>query len=172
MNGIVALTYIFSSKKILFPKLVWFNILITELIIKYTDLYSTNFYNSKDIFVSFVYFLILQEIIFYYIHYILHLYFYRKIHIVHHIGKNEPCYAWYSHPLEHIFLNISSCAIPIYLLEPLWNYKYCIFILLTVSSVRSHHKKSSHIKYHHNLLKSNYGNWFILDLLNDTYCKC
>jgi sterol desaturase/sphingolipid hydroxylase (fatty acid hydroxylase superfamily) len=143
----IVITNKFPRKKPTLTKLkmmpiVFNNFLLTFLFISFYEKYTIVNYtlDITDIFKIPIIMFILN-INFTFTHYILHKnkLLYSNIHYIHHQLKITDGFgALYSHPIEHIFGNILSMALPIYLCN--LNYtSMCIFInIATIQTVWGH----------------------------------
>ena len=167
MYGYVALAYCIASWSFRWPVLVWANVAVAEASLYiYQDCRRTSTTLSTTVY--FPLFLLLQELYFYYVHRLLHIpLVYRWIHRWHHDGEHDRAYAWYAHPLEHLVLNIGSCAVPAMILND-HEYLPGLLVAIIASSVLSHAQDAKHIRYHHQRRHTYFGNWYVLDWLHYT----
>lgn len=141
------------------------NLFITELLYFLGDTYLIN-YNASFSFINFILFILMQDLYFYAVHFIMHNYIYR-IHVLHH-SLYSPYYAWYGSVYEHIFLNLGSVGIP-FMIFP--NSSLCFFVIITLqtyTSVNGHTSDSPH-SIHHLHPKKRLGSIYLIDRLLGTY---
>lgn len=106
--------------------------------------------------------LLIEELLFFYLHYIFHKnkYLFKKIHYKHHKWKEPVAVsALYAHPVENILCNFLPLLIGIYITK--LNFYYVIFMIafVTTNAVLVHSgynfrkKINNHYKHHKNLNK-------------------
>jgi len=117
-------------------------------------------------------------LLFYILHYILHLpYFYKKIHNIHHeyIIPMAPA-SLYAHPIEHILCNNLAFLIPFMIFGTTYNIAILLIILGSIVVTTSHVDYNflifgySHV-IHHKKFNYNYGFGYIFDKFFGTYKK-
>ena len=116
------------------------------------------------------------QVWFYFIHILLHKFYYKKIHSIHHKWVNpDPRSTLYCHPVENILCNVGSLILPIMTantsqkLSLLWCFITSVMSILSHSgSIRG--KINSH-EYHHKFVNKNFGSGKIMDIVFNTNKK-
>src|SRR5271156_5950297 len=162
-------------------KLVIFNLLLVPLVsyLFYPFILLNQELNLYEIFYL-IPFLIMEEIVFYWSHRILHLpYFYKNIHKIHHEWVYPIALSCiYSHPLEFIFSNLSPTIITLLISSYLnisisiyfyWFWMYLGFTntIITHSGYSMKQQYDLHF-YHHISFNYNYGTSLFMDKLMKT----
>lgn len=119
--------------------------------------------------------LLVYEIMFFYSHIILHMFFYERIHKIHHRWIEPMAIsATYAHPFEHFF----SVILPVILAAKWTDINYTttrswhIFALVnTLISAHGGYKFSNMHAIHHARVNCNFGALGLLDWLHGTYEK-
>ncbi|XP_054158970.1 fatty acid hydroxylase domain-containing protein 2-like [Oppia nitens] len=126
---------------------------------------------------DFIVFIVVDEIVFYYTHRIVHYGpLYRLIHKRHHLWQAPVAISsFYCHPVEHVICNIMPVFIGIFLMQShiltqwLW-YGLVIFISLTIHS--GYHFpcmiSTEYHDYHHLKFNQNFGSIGLLDWIHGT----
>ncbi|KAH8272787.1 fatty acid hydroxylase domain-containing protein 2 [Drosophila bipectinata] len=170
-------------------KVVIFNLTVVNVLtswVVYELVYKTE--NSRDIrqlptfkrtVRDLVVFVILEEIMFYYAHRLLHhKSIYKYVHKKHHEWTSPiAAITLYAHPVEHIVANLMPVALSIAFLGTHVALAWVIFALAIVNSMSDHTGYSfpwsgGSVKfhdYHHAKFNYNYGVLGILDKLHGTY---
>jgi len=110
------------------------NLAITEIFLYF--LAQTSLVHGSFSVLFFIGFVLVQDVYFYVLHYMMHIFLYH-IHKIHH-SYYAPFTAWMSHPLEHLFLNLGSLFVALYVFpQP---YIICTILSLTqpYTSVNGH----------------------------------
>lgn len=144
---------------------VSFNMLLIDLLYFYNPIIVSN--NIITDFINIILIILSQDIYFYTSHKICHLYFFKSIHYIHH-SKFDAIYAFYAHPIDHIFVNMFSVVLP-YLLFPISNYALTLMVAVQLyGAVSSHSQDLEHQhKLHHLNYTKNLGTIYIIDYMID-----
>lgn len=140
---------------------IYSNLVLTELAYGLSRFFNIH----KDEFDPFnlIYFFIIQDIYFYFVHKYLHKY---SMHYMHHTQFRPSC-AWYADYREHLLLNVGSVGIS-YILFPNTNLVFHLIIYLQIyTSVNGHTRGSKHHKHHLNSNKR-YGSIYLIDYIANT----
>jgi fatty acid hydroxylase domain-containing protein 2 len=161
---------IFTHLFISFP----FNIIISPL----WNYFNCTWDSSSPKFYDFILILLIEEFLFYHIHYYFHKnnFLYKKIHKKHHIWKYPVAIsAQYAHPIENILCNYSPFLIGCFITQ--LNFYYVLFLIFlgTFNAVNSHsgykliknYRNNFHEK-HHFKFNYNYGILGIFDYIHNT----
>ena len=162
-------------------KLIMFNLLLVPFIsyVLYPFILISEQFHIYEIFYL-IPFLIIEEIIFYWSHKILHIpYFYKNIHKIHHEWVYPIALSCiYSHPLEFVFSNLLPTILTMlgfsYLNIPISIYFYWFWGLIGFTNTVWVHSGYSRSKqydlhfYHHISFNYNYGISLFMDKLMKT----
>lgn len=123
--------------------------------------------------------ILLEEILFYSIHRLLHLpVFYRSIHKLHHqIVAPIALSTLYVDPIDHLLLNVAPVLISPSICSVQGNFLYLWCLLVNISSIVSHCgynnlKTTEFHELHHRHRNVNYGVIGLCDKLLNTSAKC
>lgn len=139
----------------------------------YYNIYNYHYGNSDVcidlwLIIKIVLFFICQDLLFYFIHRILHTPFFYKFHKIHHqIRIVSPFYSQYSSFIETIF-NSFTIIIPAILFNINLDVMMILAPLIIISNISSHSYPSKHHGIHHQLLTVNYAEIFIYDWIFGT----
>ena len=114
---------------------------------------------------SFIGFLLILDVYYYIIHYLLHYYAFERIHKQHH-RVFKPLYTWHSHYFEHWILNIGCFAVAQAIIKLDYIQFHIMLILYLLHSIISHTHQNPDGYYAHFINhKKRLGFIYIMDFI-------
>lgn len=176
INGIDWISY-YKSLKLVISNQIFVNITLTLLMTPYSKNMDSNSLPLVYLPLQIIGIIILEDILFYSVHYLLHTKkLYKSVHKIHHEWIIPVAVsAIYAHPIEHILSNMLPIMISGYVVRLNW-ISYNIWVnIATLNALLVH---SDHFIYkfgyshnkHHKYRKYNYGTNGLIDIIMGTYC--
>lgn len=137
-------------------------------------------YSLINILIRLLLLIVMAEIWFYYMHRLMHNKYMFKWHKDHHMLINCAFGALYCSPIEMVLVNQLSLAVPLQLLGFYFVEIIIINIITALNILRSHGNVISNNKWisgtrihelHHRRLTCNYGIFYFLDIIHNTYIE-